>query len=133
MTVVEIEQKIIDWGHAFLARHSNDALADPRVRIVNDDLLPWLRRCDEAFDAICLDIDNGPSWTVADSNGALYADEGLALIARRLRPGGVLTVWSAAAADGLAASLRRLFARVETVAVPVPRGEPDVIIVADRP
>jgi spermidine synthase len=132
VTVIEIEQRIIDWNCTFLARHSNDALADPRVRVVNADILPWLRRCGETFDAICLDVDNGPAWTVADANGALYADESLALLSDRLKPGGVLTIWSAAAAQSFAEALRRTFKTFEVVEVPVRRGEPDVIYVASR-
>ena len=75
-------------------------------------------------------MDNGPAWTVTDANGALYTDEGLALMRRRLKPGGVLTIWSAAAAREFEAALRRVFDTVEVVVVPVARGEPDVVYAA---
>jgi spermidine synthase len=132
VTVVEIEPKVIEWGRTWLAPFSEDALTDPRVRIVNDDLTNWLDRNEDTFDAICLDVDNGPAWTVADANGPLYSTAGLALLRERLKPGGVLTVWSAAEAQGFAEALRRAFDRVEMVSVPVPRGEPDIIYVASR-
>ncbi len=132
VTVVEIEPRIIEWGRTCLAPFSGDALSDRRLLLVNDDLVAWLRRNEERFDGICLDIDNGPNWTVGDANGALYADEGLALLRERLRPGGVLTIWSAAEAPGFADRLRRVFEEVEVVGVPAPRGDPDVVYVAMR-
>ncbi len=131
-TVVEIEPKIIEWGRSLLAPFSGNALADPRAEIVNADFLTWLERTEETFDAIALDIDNGPAWTVAETNAWLYADEGLALLCQRLKPGGALTVWSAAEAPGFAEALQGVFDRVETVRVPVPKGEPDVVYVARR-
>ena len=131
-TVVEIEPQIVEWNRTWLARWSGGALADPRVEIVNDDLIAWLERGGELYDAICLDIDNGPAWTVADANQALYSNEGLALLQRRLAPGGTLTVWSAAAAQGFEEKLRLAFDKVEAVTIPVPRGEPDVVYVASR-
>jgi len=130
VTVIEIEPKVIEWCRTALASFSGDALADPRVEIVNEDFATWLRRGEATFDGICLDVDNGPAWTVTDANGALYTDEGLALLRKRLKPGGVLTVWSAAAAPKFEAALRRVFDRVEAVSVPVPRGEPDVVYAA---
>ena len=132
VTAVEIEPKIVEWCRTVLAPFSHGALADPRVEILDDDLAAWLRRTDESFDAICLDVDNGPAWTVADGNGALYSDEGLALLRERLNPGGALAIWSAAEVPGFADVLRRLFEAVETVRVPVARGEPDVVYVASR-
>ena len=132
VTVVEIEPKVIEWGRTHLARFSKDALIDSRVRIVNDDLANWLGRNEDSFDAISLDVDNGPAWTVADANGPLYSKVGLALLRERLKPGGALTVWSAAATPDFEEALRLVFDTVEAFRVPVPRGEPDVIYVASR-
>ena len=132
VTVVEIEPRIVEWCRTCLAPFSGDALSDSRVHLVNEDLVAWLGHNDERFDGICLDIDNGPGWTVAEANGLLYADEGLALLRERLKPGGVLTVWSAAEADDFAERLRRVFEEVEVVSVPAPRGDPDVIYMASR-
>jgi spermidine synthase len=132
VTVVEIEPQIIEWNRTLLAPFSEGALMDPRVEIVNDDLIGWLERAGEPFDAICLDIDNGPAWTVTEANGELYSSEGLALLRRRLTRGGVLTIWSAAKTQGFDEKLQLAFDRVEAVSVPVPRGEPDVVYVASR-
>ncbi len=131
-TVVEIEPQIIAWNRTWLASCSGGALTDLRVEVVNDDFIAFLERDGEPYDAICLDIDNGPAWTVTEANGVLYSNEGLALLRRRLEPGGTLTVWSAAAAQGFEEKLRLAFDKVEAVTIPVPRGEPDVVYVASR-
>jgi spermidine synthase len=127
ITVVEIEPAVIGWHRDHLDAGSLD---DPRVRIVRADLLAFLASGGDPFDVICLDIDNGPEWTVTDGNRDLYGADGLALLRRRLRPGGVLAVWSAAESAGFAALLREAFAAVTTLPVPVARGVPDVVYVA---
>jgi spermidine synthase len=132
VTVVEIEPAVIAWNRGPLASVSGRALADPRVAVVGADLVDWLALTHGQFDAICLDVDNGPAWTVSESNGALYTDQGLELLRGRLAPGGALTIWSASRVEAFEASLRRAFARVETLTVEVPRGEPDVVYAAWR-
>jgi spermidine synthase len=128
VVVVEREAAVIEWNRGGPLRSVHgDALADPRVRVVEADLLAWLRATEERFDALCLDIDNGPEWTVTEGNAELYAESGVDGLARLLRPGGVLAVWSAGAAPSFTDRLRGRFADVRTVEVPVPRGEPDVL------
>lgn len=134
VVVVEREPAIVGWSRTHLARFSDGAVDDPRVEVVTADLVPWLRQGGEPFDAICLDVDNGPDWTVSDGNSGLYAEDGLALLCDRLIPGGVLTVWSAAPSPAFEVALGHRFDDVQTVYVPVnvPRGGPDVIFVATR-
>jgi spermidine synthase len=132
VTVVEIEPAVIEWNRTYLASRSGDALADPRVEVVCEDLVAWLGRAGESFDGICLDVDNGPAWTITNANGALYSNDGLDLLRNRLKPGGALTVWSAAEDHGFAKRLRSVLGRLETFPVPVPLGEPDVIYAAWR-
>jgi spermidine synthase len=128
VVVVEREAAVIEWNRGGPLRSVHgDALADPRVRVVEADLVSWLRSTEERFDALCLDIDNGPEWTVTEGNAELYAESGVDGLARLLRPGGVLAVWSAGAAPSFTDRLRARFADVRTVDVPVPRGEPDVL------
>jgi spermidine synthase len=130
ITVVEIEPVVVTWYDEHLRGPAAD---DPRVRIVRADLLAYLAEQPERperYDVICLDIDNGPDWTVTDGNRALYDDAGLALVRSRLRPGGVLAVWSAAASAAFAARLERHFAVVTELPVPVERGVPDVVHLA---
>ncbi|MFB9235831.1 spermidine synthase [Plantactinospora siamensis] len=132
IVVVEIEDALIGWHRRHLAPYSAHALDDPRVRVVADDLVGWLGRTRSTFDAICLDTDNGPDWTVFDHNAELYGEPGLGLLRTRLNPGGVLAVWSAAASPGYAARLASVVGPVTELRVEVPRGEPDVIYLARR-
>ncbi|MFI0369758.1 spermidine synthase [Actinomadura sp. 1N219] len=151
VTVVEREPAVIAWHRTVLRPWSRDALDDPRVTVHNADLLDLLDVLtappapdgpdgppapdspdgpDGRFDALCLDIDNGPDWTVTPGNARLYAPTGLDLLAARLTPRGTLAVWSANAAPAFEALLRDRFAHVRARPVPVPRGEPDVVYLA---
>ncbi|GAA4951690.1 spermidine synthase [Actinoplanes utahensis] len=130
--VVEIEPAVVDWHRGVLRPFSEGALDDPRVRVVVADLAAWCTGVSDRFDAICLDVDNGPGWTVFDHNTGLYRPAGLAMLREHLRPGGVLAVWSASPEPGFAETLRRLVGPVRTVRIPVPRGGPDVVYVAAR-
>ncbi|GAB3153433.1 spermidine synthase [Amycolatopsis stemonae] len=133
VVVVEREPAVIAWNRSGPLRTVHgDALADPRVTVVEADLVSWLAGTSARFDALCLDIDNGPEWTVTEDNTALYSDAGLARLREVLNPGGVLAVWSAATAPAFAARLREHFADVREVPVEVPRGEPDVLWFATR-
>ncbi|MBB6174119.1 spermidine synthase [Nocardiopsis mwathae] len=138
--VVELEPLVIEWHSGPLAEVAGDLPADPRCELVCADLVSWLYRTaggepgggEPGYDVICLDTDNGPDWTVAEGNGRLYEPAALDLLARLLRPGGVLAFWSAMRAPGFAALLERHCGPVETVEVPARRGEPDVVYLARR-
>ncbi|MQY08988.1 spermidine synthase family protein [Actinomadura macrotermitis] len=136
VTVVEREPAVVGWHDGPLRPFSRGALQDPRVRVVRADLVEWIATADATagagggFDVVCLDIDNGPHWTVTPGNARLYGREGLARLAGLLSGRGVLAVWSAGAAPGFEELLRACFARVRVRPVPVPRGEPDVVYLA---
>lgn len=130
ITVVEVEPAVIAWQRGPLAPYSGHAVDDPRVELVRADLLEWIAEPGPPYDVICLDIDNGPDWTVTEANAGLYDGGGLAALGDRLAPGGVLAVWSAAAAPAFEARLRARFAEVTTRDVPVRRGAPDRVYVA---
>lgn len=133
VTVVEIEPTILGWHRTHLASLTAPALADSRTTVLLADLIGHLQSAATTYDVICLDIDNGPDWTVTTNNASLYDDVGTRLVAARLAPGGVLAVWSAAASTTYVSTLRRHFARVDVHPVPVPRGEPDVVMIASAP
>ncbi|MFB6620869.1 spermidine synthase [Streptomyces sp. NPDC056374] len=135
ITVVEREEAIIDWHRQGpLAAISGAALADSRTVILHTDLVEHLRTSPDTYDALCLDIDNGPDWTVTEDNESLYAAEGLAACAARLNPGGVLAVWSARPSVDFEGSLRNAgFSGVRTEEIPVARGVPDVVHLGIRP
>ncbi|MFC4493697.1 spermidine synthase [Streptomyces ovatisporus] len=150
ITVVEREEAVIDWHRPGgpLSPLSAEALRDPRTEIVHADLVEYLRGDDatpggplfdffdffDLFDVLCLDIDNGPGWTVTEDNESLYSPAGLAACGARLAPGGVLAVWSAQADPTFDDALRNAgFEGVRTHEVPVVRGVPDVVHFAIKP
>ncbi|WP_026416545.1 spermidine synthase [Actinomadura oligospora] len=133
VTVVEREPAVVGWHSerdAPLRPFSGGALDDPRVRIVTADLVDHLTGDPSRYDVLCLDVDNGPDWTVTPGNARLYGPDGLDLLEARLTGRGVLAVWSAGAAPAFEELLRGRFERVEVLPVPVPRGEPDVVYLA---
>ncbi|MEU6088043.1 spermidine synthase [Streptomyces sp. NPDC047085] len=135
ITVVERESAVIDWHRTGpLSEVSREALADPRTEIVEADLVAYVNETSATFDVLCLDIDNGPGWTVTEENDSLYAPPGLAACARVLRPGGVLAVWSAEPSPEFEGTMRNAgFQQVRTEEVPVARGVPDAVHLAVRP
>ncbi|KAB1144423.1 spermidine synthase [Streptomyces luteolifulvus] len=135
ITVAERERAIIDWHlDGPLSALSRQALADPRTGIVETDLVAFVHETSATYDALCLDIDNGPGWTVTEGNDSLYSPAGLADCARVLRPGGVLAVWSAQPSPEFEGSLWNAgFQQVRTEEIPVARGVPDVVHLAVVP
>ncbi|SEF87221.1 hypothetical protein SAMN05216223_102319 [Actinacidiphila yanglinensis] len=145
--VVERERAVIDWHRAgHFTPFTGGALDDPRVRLVTADLVTFLRAARTpveepaapdsrppagGYDALCLDIDNGPDWTVTDNNGSLYSPSGLDDCRELLRPGGVLAVWSAQPSAAFESALKGAgYDGVHTREIPVARGVPDVVHVA---
>ncbi|MBM7441293.1 spermidine synthase [Streptomyces sp. HB132] len=134
IAVVEREQAVVDWHLTGpLGRISAAALADPRTEILRTDLVAHLSTTTERYDALCLDIDNGPDWTVTQGNESLYSPSGLAACRARLTPGGVLAVWSAQPSAAFGSAMRNAgFHAVRTEEVAVARGVPDVVHLALR-
>lgn len=135
--VVEIEPALLDWHHRHFRHLTEAALADPRVRVVLTDIRAQLAEAAttaQRYDAICLDVDNGPDWTVTPDNRALYTDHGIAAALRALTPGGVLAVWSASPAPDFEQLMRRHVGDVRRIDVPVrtPRAAPDVVYLGHR-
>jgi len=97
VVVVEFFEIIVDWNHKFGFQSETDLLADPRVAVEVADVVDYLRDVKQPFDAILLDVDNGPDAWCLESNDRLYDRPGLRRIRRALNPGGLLAVWSAEA------------------------------------
>ncbi|MFJ2214702.1 spermidine synthase [Streptomyces sp. NPDC101062] len=134
IAVVEREQAVIDWHRdGPLTRISGGAFTDPRVVIHHTDLVKYVHTTTERYDALCLDIDNGPEWTVTEDNENLYSPAGLAACHGRLKPGGVLAVWSANPSPRFGEALRNAgFTGVRDEEIQVARGVPDVVHLAVR-
>ncbi|MDR0269526.1 spermine/spermidine synthase [Paenibacillus sp.] len=131
--VVEIEEAIIQWNRTYLAQVSGHALDNPRAKVIHTDLVKWINETHGTYDAICLDIDNGPDWTVSESNTGLYSEQGINALIKLLRYNGVISYWSATESTEFVDYLKLFFEEVEVEAVPQPRGEPDYIYLASSP
>jgi spermidine synthase len=93
--VAELVPKIVTWANGPLAHIFGAKLADPRVSIKMADVHDVIVRDTERFDAILLDVDNGPDGLIHLANERLYCNWGLRAAYAALRPGGVLAIWSA--------------------------------------
>ena len=94
ITVAELVPAVIAWARGPMAELFGDSLTDPRASIREADVVDVIKTSPSAFDAILLDVDNGPEALIRKANDALYDRNGLDAIRRALRPGGILAVWS---------------------------------------
>ena len=117
ITVAELVPEIVEWARGPMASLTGDCLDDPRVELVIDDVASVIERSAGSFDAILLDVDNGPDGLTRDANDRLYSMRGLDVARAALRPGGILAVWSAAPDNPFARRLADAGFRVDEVAV----------------
>lgn len=117
VTVVELVPEIVAWARGPMADVAAGCLDDPRVDLVMGDVGDVIAAGPARFDAILLDVDNGPDGLVREDNNRLYAKSGLAAARAALTPGGVLAVWSAAKDPAFANRLRKAGFRVDEVGV----------------
>ena len=96
LVVSEIVPELVDWATRHMGAVFGACLSDPRVEVRTGDVGALIREASGAFDAILLDVDNGPDGLTRSDNDALYREDGLHAAHRALTPGGVLAVWSAA-------------------------------------
>ena len=95
ISVCELIPAVVAWGRGPMAELYGASLADARVKIVEADVADIIGAQRAAYDAILLDVDNGPEGMVQAANDGLYGSRGLAAARAALRPGGILAVWSA--------------------------------------
>ncbi|BDP41843.1 hypothetical protein DAETH_18120 [Deinococcus aetherius] len=113
VTVAELVPEVVEWNRGPLGDCAGRPLEDPRTRVHVGDVAELLRTREAAFDAVLLDVDNGPEGMTHQANSWLYSPGGLAAARRTLRPGGVLAVWSATPDPRFTNRLRRAGFRVE--------------------
>ncbi len=111
--VVEIVPALVQWNRTVLASLAGEPLADPRVNVIEADVATVIKTA-KGYDAIVLDVDNGPD-AVYEGNAGLYKRRGLEAAKRALAPGGVLAVWSAFASNTFTHWLRETGFRTELV------------------
>lgn len=117
VTVAEIVPKILDWARGPMAAMTGNCLDDPRLILQETDVAHLIARGSERYDAVLLDVDNGPDGLVRDANHRLYSRDGLAAARRALAPGGILAIWSAAPDERFRARLRKAGFDVDEVVV----------------
>lgn len=114
VVVAELVRAVIDWNENPDYDLARTALRDSRVELRHDDVARLLREGMGRYDAIMLDVDNGPDPMTTSGNGALYGDAGVRMSAAALRPGGRLVYWSAQDDRGFERTLRRAGLTVST-------------------
>ena len=125
IVVAELVPKIVEWARGPLAHVFADRLSDPRVTIDVADVHDVIAAASDRFDAILLDVDNGPDGLIQAENERLYCNWGLRSAYGALRSGGVLAIWSAYPARGFDRRLERAGFAVEAVRVPAYAGSTD--------
>ena len=106
IVVVELVPAVVAWARGPMAEIFGDSLGDPRVSIREADVTEIIHTHRSKFDAILLDVDNGPEGLTRKANDALYSSTGLKAAHTALRPGGVLAVWSSGPNPAFAKRLR---------------------------
>jgi spermidine synthase len=94
IVVAELVPAVIAWARGPMAGLFDGSLDDARASVQSADVIDVIQSHASAFDAILLDVDNGPEGLIRKANDALYEPKGLKAIRRALRPDGVLAVWS---------------------------------------
>ena len=125
ITVAEIVPEIVAWARGPMAEVAAGCLDDPRVQLIMGDVGDVIAAGSTQYDAILLDVDNGPDGLVREDNNRLYSKSGLRTSRAALAPGGVLAIWSAAKDPAFTARLRRGRFDVDEVGVRARAGGPD--------
>ncbi|WP_019340758.1 MULTISPECIES: spermidine synthase [Stutzerimonas] len=115
--VAELVPGVIDWNRGPLGEKSGMPINDPRTRVLRSDVAEVLKNEPQGYDAIMLDVDNGPEGLTRKGNSWLYSSTGLDACAKALRPKGLLAVWSASADQAFSQRLARSGFTAEEVQV----------------
>ena len=117
VVVGELVPAVVTWNRGPLGKHAGNPLQDPRTTIREGDVAKILRGERQSFDAILLDVDNGPVGLTRKKNNWLYSMDGLTESYTALRPGGILAVWSAGPDRNFMERLRKISFSVKQVRV----------------
>lgn len=122
VVVAEWLPDVVRWNRDFLGGLNNHPLRDPRVELRIGDVIPMIRETRCAFDAILLDIDNGPAALTAAGNDWLYGRSGIRACTQALHARGCLAVWSATPDPAFERRLRQEGLHVARYGVPAYKG-----------
>lgn len=115
ITVVELMPAVIAWARGPMSGIFGGSLDDKRVELRQADVVDVIRAASGAYDAILLDVDNGPEGLMRTENDALYSVGGLKAAGNALRPGGVLAVWSVEPSSSFTTRLRKSGLSIEEI------------------
>ncbi len=118
VTVAELVPKILTWAKGPLSHLFGASLKDPRVKLRMADVYDVIVEKRERFDAILLDVDNGPDGFITVANDRLYSSNGLAAAHAALKPGGLLSIWSSYGDDLFAERLEQAGFSVDEIILP---------------
>ncbi|WP_420719839.1 spermidine synthase [Novosphingobium aerophilum] len=121
--VAEIVPEIIKWARGPMRAFTAGCLDDARVQLVQDDVAILINAADSAYDAILLDVDNGPEGLTRRVNDWLYSRMGLRAAMTALKPQGILAIWSATPDAEFSALLAAMGFEVTVVSVEACIGE----------
>jgi spermidine synthase len=122
VTVSELMPEILAWNQKYFGALNGKPLEDARTDVILGNIFSILAKADERFDAILLDIDNGPTAITDEGNGQLYTREGMESCRRALRNKGCLAVWSAEPSKSFEALLMSCHFHVRRYKVPAYAG-----------
>jgi len=133
--VAELVPAVVEWNRGPLGQCAGRPLDDGRTRVHLGDVVALLKRQEKKFDAILLDVDNGPEAMTASANGWLYTRGGLKQIYEKLRPEGIVAIWSVRADQQFTSRLRKTGFKVQarTVRARPGKGSRHTIFVAQKP
>jgi spermidine synthase len=120
--VIEMVGAVVRWNREILGHLARAPLDDPRMRVIEGDVVDTIACSDACYDAILLDVDNGPSALTSFKNKRLYTSYGLTTALHALRPGGLLAVWSSFEDNAFTARLREVGFQAEAKRVLADRG-----------
>lgn len=113
VVVAELIPAVVAWNRGPLGQQSGFPLNDPRVTVREGDVASLLKKASQVYDAILLDVDNGPEGLTRKDNDWLYSYDGLSVAYEALRAQGILAVWSAGPAQDFLQRLRKVGFEVE--------------------
>jgi len=117
VVVAELVPAVVEWNRGILGEHAGCPLQDERTLVREGDVAKLLKEQRQAYDAILLDVDNGPEGLTRKKNDWLYTIDGLSVSFTALRPKGILAVWSAGPDQSFMERLRKVGFKVKQTRV----------------
>jgi len=135
VTVAELIPAVVEWNRGALGERAGKPLLDGRVLVYTGDVVDLFNKNKPIFDAVLLDVDNGPEGLTHTANNRLYSLSGLKTIYKSLRTKGMLAIWSASPDDTFLSPLKKAGFKVTTqmVRARVNKGSRHIIYLAKKP